>query len=180
MPKKRTTRAKKEPKRQVNKLLHFVELLQQVLEVKVDGLYLFPFFLRSSLVQHSGQRVTRELAELGEHIVHHVQVLTHIVSNLGGTPSDAQAPNTWSDHQEPISAMLFQEELSGQILHECERLLSHDWESSSQLKAWIMERLETVHTQTREHLALFEEVFAKTEPRYRDLVLERFRVTAVP
>lgn len=178
--KKHSKTEPKEPKQQVNRLLHFVELLQQTLEVKLDALYLFPFFLHASLLHHSSQRVTRELAEMGEQIVSHVQVLTHLVSNLGGTPSDAQTPSIWDQHQEPISAMLFQEELCAQILQECERLLQHDWDTSSQLKAWLSERLETVLSETLDHIARFDEIFAKTEPRYRDLVVERFRVTAIP
>lgn len=167
-------------KQEINRLLRFVELLRQVLEIKQEGLHLFPSFLHMALLQHSSHRVARELAELGEQIVQHVHTLAHVVTNLGGSPEDVELTNTWGDTKDAISTMLFHEELAAQILSECEEVLAHDWDASSQLQVWLHERLETVRAETKQHVQLFERLFASTEPRYRDLVLERFRVTAIP
>lgn len=165
--------------RRVHRLLHCVELLRQLLEVKLETLYVFPSFLHTALQQSANKRAANDLMRLGETVVQHVSTLSSMVDHLGGDAQRDLLPR-WSPPQEPVSAIVFQEELASKILSECELMLGGDWDASSHLRSWLQERVETIHKESRGHLAMIDRIFSRAKPAYRDLVVERFRVTAIP
>ncbi len=160
-------------------LLYFFELANQALEVKMESLYTFPSFLHETVRHVKSRNAIEQLARVGEQILQHVRVLTQVITDLGGAIEQDTLPRAQSETASLVSTLSFQEELSMQILDECRLIIERDWQDSH-MKRWVQERLLTIASETRMHTTLLERLFAETQPRYRDLVLERFRVTALP
>lgn len=172
-----TTPEKKEST-QVRHLLYFFELLNQALEIKMDSVFLVPEFLHQTVSRMKGRSAVEGMTASGEHIVDHVRTLSKIITDLGGRiEQDLLPPKTES--REAVVALTFQEGLAAQILEEGLAVLRRDWQYSA-LTSWVGEQLSAIIAQTQEHARLFEASFASVQPRYRDILLERFRVTALP
>lgn len=166
--------------KQVRSLLHFVELLSQALEIKMEALYEFPVFLNSALEQVQSRASTQALANAGKNIVNHVRTLQQIIKTLGGRTDQISPEEGQRQTQDPLTNQYFQEELAKQILEESLLMMHKGWMADSQLRRWLEERLESIVNESEQHLHVLDSMFADTQPRYRDIVLQRFHVTAIP
>ncbi len=163
---------------QINQLLYFLELLNQTLEVKMESLFAFPMFMEAAIRHAEGKRNVGEVAAVGTTILKHLGMLNALILKFGGNIDQDARPQS-GDQREPIATYYFQEELSLQILRECCYHVRTQWKDS-ELRRLVEEQLETLVHETRAHLELLDRYFATKQPQYRDVVLERFRVTAIP
>lgn len=164
---------------QIRHLLYFFELVNQALEIKLESLYLFPSFLHAAVSQVKSRNGIEQLTKLGTNVLHHVQTLRKVITDLGGTVDQDLFPTSQQDPEELLSTLSFQEELASQIVETCQDVVDHHWQDSH-LKSWVLQELAAIQHDTHLHGVVFEQLFSRTQPRYRDHVLERFRVTALP
>lgn len=174
------TTYQQEEKTQVRSLLHFVELLSQALEIKMETLYSFPVFLHSALQQVQTRASTQMLADVGKDVVNHVRTLQQMIKTLGGHTDHIGLDESYRPNNDPLTDEYFQEELTKQILEESLQLMNTGWLPDSEMRRWLEERLEVIIHESEQHLSMFDRMFCDTQPRYRDVVLQRFRVTAIP
>ncbi len=167
------------PTAQVRHLLYLLEVMQQILEVKLETLYEYPRFLRATLQRVKSSRSMDTVTTIGERVVVHVKELHSLITDLGGHPEQDFLPDEINETRDALTAFTFQEALALRMLEECRTLVVQAWPAST-LKQWMLERLTTLLTETQEHSTALERIFARTEPRYRDSILERFRVAAIP
>lgn len=163
----------------IRHLLYFFELVNQALEVKLESMFLVPSFLNTVVNEVKSRNALAQLTQMGENVLEHVKVLRRVVTDLGGTVEQDLLPSTHPEPHSLLSALSFQEELAAQIIEQCQDIVEHHWQHS-QLTSWVMQQLATVQRETKLHGMLFEQIFARTQPRFRDSVLERFRITALP
>lgn len=163
----------------VRHLLYFFELLNQALEVKLESLFNIPTFLHEAMATVKSRSSLEQLTAAGENIRNHVMQLRRLIRDLGGSVEQEPFPEPRRDADNALTAMSFQEELAVNILEECQQFMQAQWRSS-QMTSWVEELVATVLVESRNHLALFDRLFATVQPRFRDVVLERFRVTALP
>lgn len=144
----------------------------------METLFCLPSFLHSALDRIRSRNAIGQLTSAAETVAVHVKTLRRIITDLGGCiEQDAPALERGTAN-DLIATVALQESLSAQILQEAVVRIAHDWQASP-LRQWIEEQLQTVVAESVAHNALLEKLFTETQPRYRDLVLERFRVTAV-
>lgn len=164
--------------RGVNQLLHFAELLEQALEVKLEVMFFYPTFLRQLLSHGNQRRTVLDVVRSGEAIVHHVSMLQGILRDLGCESSAAVASSHGMSDEAVAGAILFHEKLAYQILQECGRILDGTWDSS-QLRQWLKERLETVHHETQQSVAFLKKHLEKSgDGRFSDTLTQHFQVAA--
>ncbi len=163
----------------IRQLLYFFELVNQALEIKLDSMFLVPSFLNTIVNVVKSRNALAQLTQMGENVLEHVKILRRVITDLGGTVEQDLLPATRPQPKLLLSELSFQEELAAQIIDQCQDIVEHHWQHS-QLTSWVMQQLSTVQRETKLHGMLFEQIFARTQPRYRDIVLERFRVTALP
>lgn len=160
-------------------LLYFFELINQALEVKLESMFLVPSFLNTVVNEVKSRNALAQLTQMGENVIEHVKMLQRVITDLGGTVEQDILPATRRGQQTPVADLSFQEELAGQIIEQCQDIVEHNWQRST-LTSWVLQQLLTVQRETKLHGMLLEQIFAKTQPRYRDIVMERFRITAIP
>lgn len=164
---------------QIRHLLYFLELVNQALEVKLESVFLVPAFLHAAVNEVKSRTALSQLTQLGENILRHVGVLRQVIVDLGGAVEHDMLPQFRPDAQALLSTLSFQEELAAQIIEQCQDVVGHHWQPSK-LAHGVVQKLELVLQETKSHNELLAKVFAQTQPRYKDSVLERFRVTALP
>lgn len=142
-------------------------------------LVVFPFFLRAAIRRGQSKRAFNDLVGVGTGIVRQTRELSSALTTLGGHLPD-ELPLSWSEPTDPVSAFLYDEELATQILESCMKILEREWEATTDLKTWLWEHIETVLQESRQTAALLNDLFTTAEPRYRDRVMERFRIAALP
>lgn len=160
-------------------LLYFFELINQALEVKLESMFLVPRFLNTVVNEVKSRNALAQLTQMGENIIEHVKMLRRVITDLGGTVEQDLMPATRNDAQTLLADLSFQEELAGQIIEQCQDIVEHNWRHST-LTGHVLQLLSAVQRETKLHGMLFEQIFAQTQPRYRDIVMERFRITAIP
>lgn len=162
----------------IQKLLHVAELLTQAYQVKLETLMAMPLFLKNALCASRSRAVTERLTSIGTDTYHHVQQLHQLLIRFGGHPDEDINPCMRREPNDPIAAAYFQEELFCQIAAELLNVLKQ-WGDSG-LHTLAKSQLTAFTNETKRHLAAIDETCAESERRYRDVVLERFRVTALP
>lgn len=167
------------PATPVRTLLYCVELVEQLLEVKLESFYTYPIFLRYAMQHVKSMRAVDQLTEIGERLLVHVKTLQHIVQDLGATSNDDMLPRSSHAVSEALTSLIFQEELSVSILDACKSCIMGNW-NDSPLRTSVIDQLLTIRSETEQHMQIVRKLFADRQPLYRDAVLERFHVTAVP
>lgn len=160
-------------------LLYFFELVNQALEVKLESMFLIPSFLNTAVNEVKSRNALAQLTQMGENVIEHVRILRRVISDLGGTVEHDLLPATRTEAQTLLADLSFQEELAGQMIEQCQDIVERNWQHSA-LTSRVLQQLLTVQRETKLHGMLFEQIFARTQPRYRDIVMERFRITAIP
>ncbi len=167
------------PATPVRTLLYCVELVEQLLEVKLESFFTYPVFLRYAMQHVKSMRAMEQLTEMGERLLAHVKMLQHIVHDLGAPPDDDMLPRSTHAVSESLTSLTFQEELSISILDACTSCIMGNWKDSP-LRSSVIGQLLTIRVETEHHMKVVRQLFADRQPLYHDAVLERFRVTTVP
>lgn len=167
------------PATPVRALLYCVELVEQLLEVKLESFFTYPVFLRYAMQHVKSMRAVDQLTLVGERLLVHVKTLQHIVQELGATSNDDMLPRSSHAVSEALASLTFQEELSVSILDACRSCIVGNWKDSP-LRSSVIDHLLSIRSETEQHMKLLQQLFADRQPLYRDAVLERFRITTVP
>lgn len=162
----------------IRKLLYAAELLTQAYQVKLETLMTMPLFLERMLFASRERALSERLTVIGTDVYHHVQRLHQLLLRFGGHPGEDLNPCVRPEPSDPIAAAYFQEELFCQIAAELLAVLK-GW-ADSDLHRRAEAQLTMLISESKAHLAVIDESCTQTERRYRDVVLERFRVTALP
>lgn len=167
------------PATPVRALLYCVELVEQLLEVKLESFFTYPVFLRYAMQHVKSMRAIDQLTEMGERLLAQVKTLQHVVSDLGAPSSDDMLPRSSHAVSEALTSLTFQEELSISILDACQTCILGNWKDSP-LRSSVIGYLLNIRSETEQHMKLLQKLFADRQPLCRDAVLERFRITTVP
>lgn len=137
------TKTKRPVKRQVNRLLAFLDGLQEALRVKLEMLHAFPVLLERER-REGGEDVGR-LIEMSAQTAQHVAVLTRMLARFGAA-CDYNPLSTVAgdDRHHPLKRQLMRETLCRQVFEECREHLRLSWKDSSTLKAALAEQIETL------------------------------------
>lgn len=167
------------PATPVRNLLYCVELVEQLLEVKLESFFTYPVFLRYAMQHVKSMRAMDQLTEMGERLLVHVKTLQHLVLELGAPSNDDMLPRSSHAVSEALTSLTFQEELSVSILDACRTCIVGNWKDSP-LRSSVIDHLLAIRSDTEHHMTMIHRLFADHQPLYRDAVLERFHITTVP
>lgn len=157
-----STKTKRPVKRQVNRLLAFLDGLQEALRVKLEMLHAFPQLIERER-RESGNGIG-QLIEMNAQTALHVAVLTRMLARFGAA-CDYNPLSTVSgdDRLHPLKRQLMRETLCRQIFEECREHLRLSWKDSSMLKATIAEQIETLTVECLANIRHFRFVLESPE-----------------
>lgn len=157
-----STKTKKPVKRQVNRLLVFLDGLQEALRVKLEMLHAFPVLLERECRERGGD--VEMLVAMNAQTAQHVAVLTRLLARFGAA-CDYNPLSTVSgdDRLHPLKRQLMREMLCRQIFEDCREHLRLSWKDSSMLKHTIAEQMETLTVECLKNIRLFRSVLENPE-----------------
>ncbi|MFH1171185.1 MAG: hypothetical protein V1778_01425 [bacterium] len=140
----------------LHRLLQLTDLLRQVLEIKIESLYLYPLFLRDAVVVKRKQKDVVCYSKIGENLVEHIRELSALLREIGGGALNCDVP--FDSHLESgaTEKLLFSEKIAVQILDESQDLLSFEWNPSSRLHRALHQKLQQVRAESAEHILLLD------------------------